>query len=150
MQTYLLCRIHGERFAFDVEKVDEVVRMPWVTQVTETPADVRGIINFRGGCIAVVDPAFRLCGEGSEPGIDSFLVVVRLDADQVALIVDGVESLVEASPEPAPSGAASPGFVLGHFDDGQGLTTVVDVAEMLWADVQDFIAHTRTGPVPPR
>jgi len=149
MQTYLLCTIHGERFAFDVEKVDEVVRMPWVTEVTETPIDVHGIINFRGSSIAVVDPAFRLCGEGTESGLDSFLVIVQLDADQVALIVDGVENLVEATPKPAPTEAATPSFVRGHFDDGQGLTTVVDVAELLRADVQDFVAHARESTVPP-
>ncbi len=146
MQTYLLCKVHGERFAFEVEKVDEVVRMPWVTEVTETPVDVRGVVNFRGNTVAVVDPAFRLCGEGTEPGIDSYLVVVRYDETQVALIVDSVENLAEATPKPAPDGTESPGFVLGYFDDGHGLTTVVDVAALLKANVQAFVAEARATP----
>lgn len=149
MQTYLLCTLHGQKYAFDVEKVDEVVRMPWVTEVTDTPVDVHGIVNFRGRCIAVVDAALRLCGERTEPGLDSYLVVVSLEDDQVGLIVDGVENLVEAGLKPTPAEAASPAFVLGHFDDGHGLTTVVDVAALLGADVQDFVAHTRASAGPP-
>lgn len=149
MQTYLLCTIHGERFAFEVEKVDEVVRMPWVTAVTETPLDVCGVVDYRGRSIAVVDPGYRLAGESTGPGLESYLVIVEIDEAQVGLVVDAVENLAQATRRSPPDKAGSPDFVLGHFDDGHGLATVVDVATLLRPDVQEFVAHAHESRIPP-
>lgn len=148
MRSYLLCEIHGERFAVDVERVEEVVRMPWVTALAETPADVRGVVNYRGNCIAVVDPALRLSGELSTIGLESHLVIVSLNEDRVALVVDRVEDLVHASCRALPDEAASPGFVVGHLDDDRGLATVVDVGSLLKPEVQDFVVRTRESEAP--
>lgn len=153
--AYLLCEIQGGRFAFEVDGVSEVVRMPWVTAIAETPPDVHGVVNYHGRCLAVVDPAPRLTGKGSPVsglvggGLESYLVVVSLRDDRVALVVDRVENVVQASCEPSPKDAAAPSFVLGHLDDGNGLVTVVDVTSLLRPDVHDFIARSRDSSVPP-
>ena len=149
MRTYLLCEISGQRFALDVAQVHEAVRMPWVTPVAETPEDVRGVVNYRGRCIAVGDPALRVVGQRSEPNIDSYLVIWQLDSEQVALVVDRVESMLQASPKPAPKDIASPRFVRGHIDDERGLVTVLDVAELLRPDVRDFVARAGESEAPP-
>jgi len=147
-QTYLFCTIHGERFAFDVERVTEVVRMPWVTAVAETPPDVNGVVNYRGTYIAVVDPAPRLLGSRSQVGVESYLVVLDLAREQVGLVVDRVENLASGSYAPPPKEAAPPGFVLGHLDDGQGLATVLDVESLLRPEVRDFVARARESAPP--
>jgi chemotaxis signal transduction protein len=148
MRTYLLSEILGQRFAFDVEGVREAVRMPWVTPVAETPADVCGVVNYRGQCIAVVDPALRLIGRTSERGLDSYLVIWSSAEDEVALVVDRVESLIEGCPKPAPKDAASPPFVLGHLDDERGLVTVLDVPQLLRPEVRDFATRARGSEAP--
>jgi chemotaxis signal transduction protein len=149
MHTYLFCEIHGGRFAFDVERVTEVVRMPWVTRVAETPPDVHGVVNYRGTNIAVVDPAMRLLGARAEPGLDSYLVVVGIDRDEVGLVVDRVQNLAEATFSPPPKDAATPSFVLGHLDDGRGLATVLDVGALLRPEVREFVSRARDSAVPP-
>lgn len=149
MQTYLFCEIRGGRFAFDVEHVTEVVRMPWVTHVAETPPDVHGVVNYRGSTIAVVDPALRLLGARAEAGLDSYLVIVGVDHDQVALVVDRVENLAPASCSPPPKGATPPSFVLGHLDDGRGLATVLDVESLLRPEVREFVARAHDSAAPP-
>jgi chemotaxis signal transduction protein len=149
MQTYLLCEIGGQRFAFDVEKVHEAVRMPWVTPVAETPDDVCGVVNYRGRCIAVVDPAIRLVGHPCVPGVDSYLVIWQLEREQVALVVDRVESLLQAEPKAAPRDVAASRFVRGHIDDGKGLCTVLDVVELLRPDVKEFVVRAGESGAPP-
>ena len=122
--------------------------MPWVTSIAETPPDVHGVVNYRGGYIAVVDPALRLTGARSEAGLDSYLVIVSLDQDQVALVVDGVEDLSRASCAPPPRDAAPPAFVLGHLDDGHGLATVLDVESLMRPEVRAFVARARDSAPP--
>jgi len=149
MPTYLLCEIGGQRFAFDVEQVHEAVRMPWVTPVAETPDDVCGVVNYRGRCIAVVDPAIRLVGHANERALESYLVIWQLEHEQVALVVDRVESLIQAEPKSAPRDVASPRFVRGHVDDGSGLCTVLNVLELLRPDVKEFVARAGESGAPP-
>jgi len=149
MKTYLLCDLQGQRFAFDVELVEETVRMPWVTQIAETPPDVCGVVNYRGSTIAVVDPGQRLMGKRSRRDVDSYLVVIRVQADPVALVVDRVDGLAQGVAATPPKGAASPSFVLGHLEDEQGLVTVLDVPELLRPDVRAFVARARNSEAPP-
>lgn len=122
--------------------------MPWITAIAETPADVEGVVNYRGRYVAVVDPALRLTGARSEPGIDSYLIMVDLDHDQVALLVDGVENLAHAAYAVPPQDSAPPPFVLGYFDDGRGLATVLDVEALLRPEVRDFVARARDSAPP--
>ena len=122
--------------------------MPWVTAIAETPPDVQGVVNYRGRYVAVVDPAPRLTGARSEPGLDSYLVIVDLNHDQVALLVDAVENLARASYAPPPKDAAPPPFVLGHLDDGHGLATVLDVESLMRPEVRDFVARARDSAPP--
>ncbi len=139
MQTYLLCNIQGQRFAFEVEKVHEAVRMPWVTAIAETPPDVCGVVNYRGKYVAVVDPALRLTGRCAERGLDSYLVIMTLGNERVALVVDRVDSLTHRTPAPTPANAGTPAFVRGHIDDGGGLITILDLEELLRPDVREFV-----------
>lgn len=149
MQTYLLCEIQGQRFAFDVDKIHEAVRMPWVTTIAETPPEVCGVVNYRGRCIAVVDPAQRLAGRRAEVGLDSYLVIGKLGEERVGLVVDRVEKLLEGSTLPTPRDSSSPRFVRGHLDDERGLVTVLEVAELLRPEVRDFVAKAGESEAPP-
>jgi chemotaxis signal transduction protein len=81
--------------------------------------------------------------------VDSYLVILTIGDDRVALVVDHVESLVRRTPEPAPASAGTPSFVRGHMDDGSGLITILDVGELLRPEVRDFVERAPETDAPP-
>ncbi|HEX7603782.1 MAG TPA: chemotaxis protein CheW [Polyangiaceae bacterium] len=144
--TSLLCTLGGELYGFDAACVDEVVRMPWVTAVAESPAEVRGVVDYRGSLVVVIDPALRLLGALRPMSVDAFLVVLRAGPDRVALVVDQVHGLRDAVPRPPADAFAAPPFVVGHIDDDDGnLVTLLDVPTLLREDVRELVVRTRSS-----
>lgn len=142
MSKYLVCAIGEVLHGFEAQLVKEVVRMPWVTAIAETPADVRGVVNYRGALVVVLDPSLRLGLQLAARPVDALLVVLDSAPDRVALVVDAVRGLSEGSPRPAPNAAEAPPFVLGHIEDGGDLVTVLDVDGLVRPDVRALMQRT--------
>jgi len=54
-EPYLIFKISGELFAIPVDKIIEVIELEDITPVPETPEYIKGITNFRGSILAVID-----------------------------------------------------------------------------------------------
>lgn len=52
--------LNNEKYAFEIEKIREISRLPQITPAPNVPKHVRGIINMRGNVIPVIDIRMRL------------------------------------------------------------------------------------------
>jgi purine-binding chemotaxis protein CheW len=133
----LTFRVGERRYALSAEKVAEVVRVPSVARVPQSPKPLMGLANFRGFVLPVVSlPA--VLGRPATGDASAARAIILTGTNPAAVVVDGVEGLV--SPDAGrietrqAALTAEPGERLsGVFpiDAGDGVARILDIAGML-------------------
>jgi purine-binding chemotaxis protein CheW len=140
-------RLHDERFAIDLDRVEEIIKPRRFTDVPRAPEWILGILSLRGTMIPVIDLASRL-GFRARESAGQRIIVVRDGEDQCGLLVDevrDVERIADRDVESVPAGLAGTAgrFLSGLVrqaddedgDEGSDLLAIVDLAEILiWED----------------
>lgn len=94
----LIVRLAGERVALPAAEVEAVVEIEGVTPVPRSADHVVGLTALRSRVLTVIDCASSL-DPGREGRETSDAVVAVVDGHPYALLVDGVEDVVEANGE---------------------------------------------------
>ncbi|WP_137938526.1 chemotaxis protein CheW [Chitinivorax sp. B] len=91
---FLTFSLGNEEYAVDILKVQEIRGYDKVTQIANSPAFIKGVINLRGSIVPIVD--LRIKFGISEPIYDQFTVVIILNIAQrvVGVVVDSVSDVV--------------------------------------------------------
>lgn len=108
----LIARIGGERLAFDVVSVHEVLDAPEVAPLPLMPRGIAGQMPHRGGYLPVLDPETVL-GVARAGGTGAALVLAQVPA---ALWIDDAEEvweLAETTPQGVPAGRDALGVLRG-------------------------------------
>ena len=101
--TFLL---KDEEFGFDIMSVQEIIRLPKMAKLPQTPPYVEGISNLRGAVLPVFDIRARF-GMKREARTDrSRVLVIDIDGKRTGLLVDSVRQVIrvarnEFEPPPA-------------------------------------------------
>ena len=132
-ELFLIVRLAGARIALAAEQVEAVVEIGAVAPVPRAPAHVAGLAALRSRVLTVidasvlVDPERRLAGEAREA------VTATVAGHAYALLVDGVEDVIEGIP-------AEPGLPLaeqwrlmsrGTIEAGGDLLLLADVEALV-------------------
>jgi purine-binding chemotaxis protein CheW len=98
---YLVFHLDKEEFAIQVQKVREIMGVQEITQVPQTPAHVKGVINLRGKVIPVVDLRLKFGMEPAEYTHRTCIVVVQVtgsrDTTLMGVVVDGVAEVLQVA-----------------------------------------------------
>jgi purine-binding chemotaxis protein CheW len=95
----------GEEFGVEIMNVQEIIRMPELTQIPQSPDFVEGVINLRGRIIVVVNLSKRFNLQSRVADENSRIIVVEIGNAVVGMIVDSVNEVLRipvSSVEPAP------------------------------------------------
>jgi purine-binding chemotaxis protein CheW len=95
----LVLRIAGERVAIRASDVESVIEVDEVTPVPRTAPHIAGLTSLRSRILTVIDCRAAL---GAAPAAAGEAVVVPADGHAYALLVDGVEDVVEPAGDPSP------------------------------------------------
>jgi len=90
---YLVFALGAENFAIPLLKVREVIAMPEVTPIPQTPAHFLGIMNLRGQVISIVDLRNKLKIKPKEKNSESAVIICDLGALSIGVVVDEVTSV---------------------------------------------------------
>ena len=138
----LTFRLGDKIFALFLSDVIEVLRMVKLLPLPKAPPDVQGVINCRGTMIPVLNPGTLLAQAALTPQLASNLIVVYASGQQVALMVDGVESVRTVTGEDVKLDGASqsvhrtmPLHFAGYIHGADGNVFIIDVAQLL--DLED-------------
>jgi len=99
-------RVGAETFGVPITYVHEIVRVPEITSVPDSPEFVEGVINLRGKIVSVVDLRKRFGETQLDPNKKNRVIVVESDGKLVGLIVDTASEVLRipnADIEPPPS-----------------------------------------------
>lgn len=91
---FLIFELNTQLYALPVEVVEVVVRMVEVISMAGAPEFIRGVINFHGEVIPVIDLRRRFGMPIKEVNIYDHLIIMRVMNRCSALIVDSVKEVL--------------------------------------------------------
>jgi len=132
------CTFFLDRFFFGIaaEQVQEIVRYQNITFVPLAPLEVKGLINLRSQIAIAIDLRLRL---DLPPLNDDRLplnLVVRVDGDNISLLVDDVGDVLDVSDdwfEPTPETLTGKvrELILGAYKLEDRLLLILDVEKVV-------------------
>jgi purine-binding chemotaxis protein CheW len=125
-----------ESFGVDISRVQEIVTVPEITRVPDTPDFMEGIINLRGKIVSIIDLRKRLRINGSERDKKNRILVTEIEGRVVGLVVDEVSEVLRLNPdniEPPPEMVNSVGaeYITGVGKLEDKIIMLLDVAKVL-------------------
>jgi purine-binding chemotaxis protein CheW len=106
-ELLLVVRIAGQRIALPAARIESVVELDTLIPVPRAASHVAGLSALRSRVLTVIC-CRRSLGLDTPQALDGILeaAVTEVDGHHYALIVDGVEDVLEATSDPAPVRAA--------------------------------------------
>jgi purine-binding chemotaxis protein CheW len=131
---YVVFRIDQQRYALPLDHVTRAVRMVAVTPIPDAPNSMLGIIAMAGQMLPVIDLR-RLFGKaGSPPELQDVLLIVQIQDQTVAVIVDEVLNILEFSPkqiQSPPAAVSQSRFFSAAVQREDTLILVLDASRLL-------------------
>jgi purine-binding chemotaxis protein CheW len=91
-------RIGRETFALPIAAVREIIRVPEITSVPDSPEYVEGVINLRGRIIPVIDLRKRFGERVITADRKNRIVVVEVETRAIGLIVNSASEVLRIPP----------------------------------------------------
>ncbi|GIE93470.1 chemotaxis protein CheW [Paractinoplanes rishiriensis] len=133
---YVTFDMAGERYAFPMNRVQEIIRMPAVVKVPLGPPSLEGLANLRGRVLPVV--SLRMCCDMPAAEHDETTRVIVVDGGvPLGFVVDRVASVISIDPAAMESADAVQSTVnsdvlIGVIKlDGGAMTSVLDVDRLV-------------------
>jgi len=128
--------LEGEVYGVDVLKVREIIRMPSITKMPNTPDYVDGIINLRGAVIPIISLRRRFGLGESELDHNSRILVMEVGDGTTGFVVDAVAEVIrisaaEIQPPPIVAQAnAAQDCITGVINHADRLLIVLDLEKL--------------------
>lgn len=142
----VIFQLGGEEFGVEIVKVQEIIRMPDITHIPQSPDFVEGVINLRGKIIVVINLDKRFNLNLKEVDENSRIIVVEIENNVVGMIVDSVNEVLripKSSVEPAPDlvlSQISRDYLKGVGKVDDRLLILLDLAKVLTIEEMNEIA----------
>lgn len=102
MQQYIGFYLNRSEYTIPILKVREIVNMPEITRMPQSPSYVAGVTNLRGSIIPIVNIK-KLVALGGEESISDKVIVISSGNMTFGILVDGITGVInidESSIEP--------------------------------------------------
>ena len=125
-----------EEYGVEVLKVREIIRMPGITKMPNTPNYVEGVVNLRGKVIPIVSmrKRFGLADNGDDG--QTRIIIMDVVGSLTGFVVDGVSEVIRIpsgdiqSPPTMVSGTIDQDFITGVINHAGTLLIVMDMDRM--------------------
>ena len=133
---YLTFTLDGESYGLEILHIREIMRVPDITPVPNTPCHIKGVVNIRGKVIPIVDLRLKFNMPEVEHTIQTCIIVVCVGHIEIGLIVDRVSEVMDITDdeiEDAPDFGASidTHTILGISKAAGRVTILLDITEVL-------------------
>ncbi len=125
-----------EEYAIDIVQIQEIIKVPLVTEVPRAPRGILGIVSLRGTIVPILDLRVALHLGNQSPSNYSRVLVLRGDGDPLGLLVDRVSSVVRIEreaiePVPRTMQREATDLLAGVGRIGERLLIVLELANLL-------------------
>jgi purine-binding chemotaxis protein CheW len=137
-------RLAGEELALPIKSVQEIIKLPEITQVPNTPSYLDGIGNLRGGILPVVNLRKRLGLPNKESDDATRVVVINSGGITTGFVVDSVcevmhveKSVLEAPPETSSGIEGQYLKGIAKIDEGKRLVLIL-AEDQIFPELAEF------------
>lgn len=137
--------LDNEEYAVPIEDLREIIRIPDIAPVPNSPDFIRGILNLRGTIVVVIDleKRFHLVREGKD--ISSHIIITQIKESTYGVIVDKVSEVLRV---PVSKIQQTPSLVSSKIEAGylKGVAVLEEGAEkksrlIIILDLQKMLAE---------
>jgi purine-binding chemotaxis protein CheW len=128
--------LDNEEYGVAVLRVREIIRMPTITRVPNTPPYVQGVINLRGKVIPIISLRNRFNLMEAEYNNRTRIMVMDVEGELMGFVVDAVSEVIRISAseiQPSPSitsGNIEQECIAGVINHGERLLVVLELERM--------------------
>ncbi|GLI37767.1 chemotaxis protein CheW [Geobacter hydrogenophilus] len=90
-------KLEQEEYGVNVLKVREIIRMPSITRVPNTPHYIEGVINLRGKVIPIISMRKRFSLPEGETNSQTRIMVIDMEGELMGFVVDAVSEVIRIS-----------------------------------------------------
>lgn len=148
MQQYIGFRINIGEYAIPITRVREIINLPDITRIPQSPGYLKGITNLRGSVIPVVDLKELIHVQAAEHG-GTKVIVIASGRITYGILVDGITGVISIdeaqieSPENLPHGNAEQVEGVAKLDGR--LIVLLDIKKLIPLDdltlLEDYAAE---------
>lgn len=152
-RQYVGFQLDGQRYAFRIDRIREIVNPPSITRIPEVPAYVEGVCNLRGAIIPIVNLRL-LFGLPARPvDADTRTIVATVGQRTIGCTVDAVSHVLripddQIQPPPDTLTAGGARHIEGLARIGADICIILDAERLLDPDNLDHV-HLAIQTVPP-
>ncbi len=141
--AYLSFNLGNEIFAVSVQKVLEVLEVQKITRIPKTPDFVKGVINFRGEILPVVDTRMKFNLNATVMTSKSVIIVFDLSTNEkemmLGALADSVKDVLEIRdedilPVPELSSDYNAEFLRGMIKVENGFIMILNIEKIFSID----------------
>lgn len=143
---FLVFSLGAEDYAIPLLRVKEVIGIPKVTPIPQSPSHILGLINLRGSIISLMDLSQKLNikSKGKE---ESSVIICDLNGIYIGVVVDSINSVVtpkvdEISNTPPMENAKASQYVSAVYRRDKNLILFLDLEKLLsvedWASMKQI------------
>jgi purine-binding chemotaxis protein CheW len=144
---YLCFSLGPEDYAIPLLSVKEVIALPEITPVPQTPTYYMGIINLRGQIISVLDIRSKL---GIKPirSTETAVIICDIEPNSIGVVVDSINYVAnppaeDLKPKPDIQSYQPADHIINVFRSNGKLILVLDVRRVLTVSDQQAIQKTQ-------
>ena len=152
---FLTFFLAGEEYGVGILGVQEVKAWEGVTQIPNTPAHVKGVLDLRGAIVPVVDLRTRFGLPAQDYGITTVIIVLRLEQDgesqTIGIVVDAVSDVMDVTENqikdpPDFTGDAKATFIKGLASLNNKLVILLNTGKLLsHREMAELKEHSAVG-----
>ena len=144
---FLTFSLGDQSFAIPLLQVKEVIALPDVTPVPQTPPYFVGIMNLRGQVITVLDLRTKLAIKPSAHA-ETVVIICDLSSYNIGIVVDSVNAVIAAMPDqiaPKPELTGSKvEAITGVYQDQNQLVLMLDISQAINLSDQATVKRIQT------
>ncbi len=136
-------RLAEEEYGIEISRVREIILVGEITEVPQTPAYVKGLINLRSTVIPIVDLKLRFGLPETVQTDDTRIVVVDVGGKTIGVIVDAVNEVLRVSrdqiapPPQAVQGTTGDDYLTGLAKVNDRLLILLDIEKIMFDQEQE-------------
>jgi purine-binding chemotaxis protein CheW len=150
-QTYLSFNIGGEVFCVNTNKVLNIIELPKIVKIPQSPDYMLGIINLRGEVLPVIDSRIKFGIPVTEFTLNTNIVVMDILMNEefvhIGVLVDAALEVFEISDEsilplPGLGSRYRSEFINGVIKQGEDFIMLLDMDKALTSDELIMITNS--------
>ena len=141
---YLCFALGVEEFGIPLLNVKEVIAMPEITPLPQSPNYFLGIMNLRGQVISIIDLRTKL-GIKPQEKSETAVIICDLKPNNIGIVVDSIDRVIhpakdQISEKPQLDDQKKNTYIQGVYREEQRLVLLLDIAKTLNVEDEKAIA----------